>query len=111
MVKEPVKPLNIDRLLGNCRNRVYRVGVELEGAWRVVPAGTHLEADGSVFRGNRPPDCQAGELPIGPMQPAAMPKFMKKYYPHKVDATCGMHIHMSFENLLHYAWLEVEEYQ
>lgn len=107
-----VEALPVGPLLGKTKNRVKRLGVELEGAWKELPPGTDLEHDGSVFRNNHPAGFHlVGELPIGPIQPAAMPGFMKKYYPHKVDKTCGMHVHMSFANLLQYAWLEVPEYQ
>lgn len=112
------KPLNLDNVLGNPRNRVARVGIELEGGWAKLPPDAALEHDGSVFRdpetgGQVTPTGvnRVGELPIGPFQPAAIPKAMKKYYPYKVDKTCGMHVHMSFESLLHYAWLMVPEYQ
>lgn len=111
MAEPKIKPLDIDGILGKPKNRITRMGVELEGAWKSLPQGAVLEPDGSVFRGERPDGYRSGELPIGPMQPGAMPKFMKKYYPHKVDATCGMHVHMSFENLRHYMCLMVPEYQ
>lgn len=111
-------PLNLDGVLGKPKNRVARLGVELEGAWKVLPDQTRLEPDGSVYKdpvtGARkaPQGHQVGELPIGPIQPAAMPRFMRKYYPHKVDKTCGMHVHMSFESVRHYAVLmDSHEYQ
>jgi hypothetical protein len=108
-----VCPLNLDSLLGKPRNRVARLGVELEGGWVKVPEGIHLEGDGSVFRGAAtPPEIkQKGELQLGPMQPAALSMFLKKYYPIYVDNTCGMHVHLSFANLLHYDWLMIPEYQ
>lgn len=43
------KPLDIEEiLLKGCRNRVHLVGVELEGGWKRLPAGTNLTHDGSV---------------------------------------------------------------
>lgn len=111
------RPLDIDDILGKPKNRVARVGVELEGAWKTLPPGTRLEVDASVWKdpttGERkpPPGHQSGEIPIGPIQPAAMPRFMKKYYPHAVNKTCGMHVHMSFESVWHYSLLMVQEYQ
>lgn len=102
----------LDDILGKPKNRIERLGVELEGAWKNLPGGVRLEHDGSVFRNTAlSPGWQKGELPIGPIQPAALEKFMRKYYPHKVDATCGMHVHMSFENLYQYSALETIEYQ
>ena len=108
---EQVNHLNIGPILGNPKNRIARIGVELEGGWRALPLGTHLERDGSVFGDQGCPGFKVGELPIGPIQPAAMSKFMKKYYPHKVDSTCGMHVHMSFTSLRYYAILMVPEFQ
>ena len=110
-------PLAIDDILGKPKNRVSRIGVELEGAWNFLPPGTRLEMDASVFRDPAtetrkiPPGHLAGELPIGPIQPGALPKFMRKYYPHKVDKSCGMHVHMSFESVWHYALLMTPDYQ
>ena len=112
------KPFDIDGLLGIPKNRVVRVGVELEGAWSVLPKGARLEKDMSVFKspltGTQTPPAghQAGELPIGPMQVAAVPKFMRKYYPQKVNETCGLHVHMSFDSVWHYSLLmDTPEYQ
>lgn len=116
-MKEKYHPLEIEALLGQPKNRVVRIGVELEGAWKSLPPGTNLEADGSVFKDPAtglkvvPPGHKSGELPIGPIQCAALPKFLKKYYPHKTDKSCGMHVHMSFENSWHYALLMTPEYQ
>lgn len=117
--KAPIS-LDITTVLGKPKNRVARLGVELEGAWKTLPLGTHLEPDGSVFRDpvtkvRRPPtgyaNAQCGELPIGPIQPIALSRFMKKYYPTVIDKTCGMHVHMSFESVWHYDLLMVPEYQ
>lgn len=111
------QPLDISSILGVPKNRVARLGVELEGAWKTLPINTRLEQDTSVFKDpatdlqKAPAGHKVGELPIGPFQPAAMGRGMKKYYPHKVDKTCGMHVHMSFESVWHYALLMVPEYQ
>lgn len=102
--------LNIDDILGKPKNRVAMMGVELEGAWKIVPKGVTLERDGSVFPGG----CsghKTGELPVGPFQPIALGRFLRKYYPDMVDKTCGMHVHMSFESLKYYQRLMVAEYQ
>lgn len=111
------KYVDIDDILAQEEpyNRVARVGVELEGAWKEVPSNVNLEVDNSVCRGNRQVVLLTypyiGELPIGPMVVASIPKQIRKYYPHYVDHTCGMHIHMSFETLRYYNWLMVPEYQ
>ena len=104
-------PLSIDHLLGEeSKNRVAKVGVELEGAWTKLPLGAKLEIDNSVYKGTRIAGYQYGELPSGPMLPAAIPRFLKKYYPSAVDHTCGLHVHMSFDSLLRYAWLMSPRY-
>lgn len=44
-----VEPLKIDKLLGKVRNRIYLVGIELEGGWSKLPdTGTALVRDGSI---------------------------------------------------------------
>jgi hypothetical protein len=81
---------------------VERLGVELEGAWSKLPTGTRLEVDASVFNNRSPEGHRSGELPLGPFVLGQLNSYMKKYYPQKVDATCGLHVHMSFESLLYY---------
>lgn len=105
------KSLDLDSILGKPENKITKIGVELEGAWSPRPPGVRLEGDASVFKGVREAGYEYGEIPIGPMQPAALRGFLKKYYPHKVDETCGMHVHMSFESPLHYTILAAPEYQ
>jgi hypothetical protein len=87
------------------------VGVELEGGWRVLPPGVALEHDGSVFRDRAPAGFRIGEIPVGPIQPGALPRLLQKYYPQKVDRTCGMHVHMSFETVWQYSLLMDQAYQ
>jgi len=115
-----VDPLNLDALLGKPINRIAKIGIELEGGWKVLPIGTKLERDGSVFEGagddgqfgrSKFPGYRCGELPIGPIQPASMASALKKFYPELVNASCGMHIHMSFRRLLHYNILTSPVYQ
>lgn len=109
-------PWNIDKYIGEVRNRVHLVGVELEGGWdRSLPPGTRLEHDGSVFHAGFPAgygdDCVKGELPSPPMEPARLSTWMNKYYPKFVDASCGLHVHMSFQKPTIYSMLMVPEYQ
>jgi hypothetical protein len=102
------------------RNRISRVGIELEGGWLKLPPNTTLARDGSVFR-NGPPMLEVegrmvapaivGELPSPPLPTGApMRGWMKKFYPSHVDATCGLHVHMSFKSALHYQKLMCAEY-
>ncbi len=114
--KKAVKaePLNIDSLLGHVRNRISRVGIEVEGGWdpRYVPQGVNIEHDGSVqIPPNGPIRYMNGEIASEPMAPARYPLWMKKFYPTAVNETCGLHVHMSFESIRHYASLMIPEYQ
>ena len=52
-----------------------------------------------------------GELPSEPKEVEEFPVWMKKYYPSHVNATCGLHVHMSFKSAYHYQRLMVEDYQ
>jgi hypothetical protein len=107
-----MSPTKIEALLGKCRNRVHRVGIELEGGWAKLPPNTRLQHDGSVFRRSGPPAgvAAAGELPSPPMPVAKMAEWVKTFHPSHIDASCGLHIHMSFRNALHYQRLMVQEY-
>jgi hypothetical protein len=106
------KPLDIDAVLGKVKNRVALVGVELEGGWIELPPGVaQLDHDGSVFNGRMPAGVRyIGELPIGPALPAGIGELIRQNHPQKVNNTCGMHVHMSFETLWYYHVLMVPEY-
>lgn len=115
------KPLEIDSLLGQeTWNRIKRIGIELEGAWSPPPVGMKVVRDGSVFkdagddagiRRASMPGYAVGEIALGPMLPASLSAAIRKYYPQLHDKSCGLHVHMSFENVLHYTILTVPEYQ
>lgn len=40
--------LNLDKFINNAKDRIYRVGIELEGGWTDLPTGTRVDRDGSV---------------------------------------------------------------
>ncbi len=131
----------IKHLIGSdkVKNRVYRVGIELEGGWDKVPHGIKLEHDGSVViripatkvedvyskekiaaakqAGIILPDFRqqfknihTGEIPSMILEPKDFPDWVNKYYPNYVNETCGMHMHMSFETALHYSKLMTPDY-
>lgn len=110
---ENAQPLELEGYLGKVKNRVALVGVELEGGWATLPPGvSELEHDGSVFQGRIPAGAKhIGELPIGPAIPAAIAELIRVNHPQKVNSTCGMHVHMSFDSLWYYQLLMVPEYQ
>ncbi len=126
MEAKVVEPLNLDKHLGAVRNRIRLVGLEFEGGWTTFPKNEKYEHDGSVFKpetyGNQVEwdkvkakiasmkITTTGELPSSPMIPAQMRAFFKKNYPQYVDKTCGLHVHMSFEDLKYYHRLMIPEY-
>lgn len=99
----------IDDLLGHTRQRIQAIGIELEGGWRELPKGIPaLEHDGSVAI--RQVGIQhVGELPSPPLNPKEWSDWLVKHYPHAVNATCGMHVHVSFRSALLYQRLMVPD--
>jgi hypothetical protein len=58
------------------------------------------------------PPTYKGEIPTprGGIQLADIQQWMTKYYPGHVNATCGLHVHMSFLRRMHYQQLMTPEY-
>lgn len=104
---EDVDAIDLAAFDGKVKNRIAKVGVELEGGWDIVPAGVSLIGDGSV-------DISAnhrGELPTPTgLDPVSIPSWMLKHYPHHVNKSCGLHVHMSFNYARHYMALMEPEY-
>lgn len=92
------KPINIDRALTLVREHPHRkgrikcLGIELEGGWNTLPRGTTLVRDGSVHVRAE----HVGELPSPPLEVGEWEKWVRKFYPSIVDASCGLHVHTSF---------------
>ncbi len=120
-VEQPtVEPLNLDSLLGRCKNRIALVGIEMEGGWVKVPPRTRVERDGSVFKNPSSKTLSSleklnvsaiGEIVSEPMSPIGIPAWVKKNYPAFTDHTCGLHMHMSFKDNWHYQQLMIPEFQ
>lgn len=120
------------------KKRIARVGIELEGGWNKAPEGCKVDHDGSVvihipatclediytaaqikqakvngtlldYRGHNK-NILTGEIPSMPLTVENFPTWMQKYYPHFVNDTCGLHVHMSFENALYYQKLMTPAY-
>lgn len=118
-VKALPNPLDIDRLIGRVRNRIAKVGVEIEGGWRIFPQGEKYAPDASVFK-NPSEELKnklrilkiqtKGELPSRPMLPSHMTLWLKRVYPNYIDQSCGLHLHMSFKSLNNYERLMTLEY-
>lgn len=106
-------PLDISAARGKSRNRIYRVGLELEGGWDKLPAGTRIVRDGSVAI---PVPCNhVGEMPSGILDVSKdsatyWGKWLKTNFPHHVNETCGMHVHASFKTAFAYNRLMTAKY-
>lgn len=129
MAKKPVaaaEPIDLGNL-DECVNRIARIGIEIEGGfappggqpWKQGPNGFPLYLGLEVIRDGSLDDFKAklgapyavGEIVGPPIAPAAMTKWLTKYFPQHFDKTCGLHIHMSFNYLRHYMQLMVPEFQ
>lgn len=131
---QKAEPIDISAILGKARNKVYRVGIELEGGWRKLPAGTGgVDRDGSVrFNEEFPvgeivydpttgmnrytypkgkPPAHIGELPSPALSMDQWEKWVQQHYPSDVNKTCGCHVHMSFRSALMYQRLMDPRYQ
>lgn len=104
-------PIELDQVKPR-RSRIHRIGVELEGGWATIPPRTQLIHDGSVqFERDITGQPQhVGELPSPPLDRKSLIQWMKIYYPSHVNATCGMHVHLSFETAFLYQQLMEKEY-
>ena len=117
-VQKDWKPVDISRFREKARNRVYRVGIELEGGWDRLPPGVRLVHDGSVQFGRKlgdPMPNQVGELPGGPLDvvkgsPTYWGQWLRTNYPQHVNETCGMHVHLSFKTAFAYNRIMRAEY-
>ena len=95
------------------KNRIAAVGIELEGGWHEVPKGLQIVRDGSVnfeeearFTSRTLPPMKfpryIGEIPSPVLQLTDVEDWMTLAYPACVNATCGLHVHMSFTFKLNY---------
>jgi hypothetical protein len=109
--------IDIDSKLGKVKNRLAFIGIELEGGWKSPDPVMRIIRDGSVFaegfpKGfNQSAGHRHGEFPSDILEPAAVARWIRKYYPDFHDTTCGLHIHMSFRDAKHYESLMSMEYQ
>lgn len=106
-------PVDLDGVKGKSPNRIYRIGIELEGGWTKLPPGVRqLQHDGSVVIEQQlgEPRLQLGELANGPMTMEEWKSWMKSAYPQRVNDTCGMHVHFTPSTALAYSRLMCPEY-
>lgn len=84
-----------------------RIGIEIEGRWLDLRAAKATAArlgmtgcgDGSVNCSNTS-DAQPWEFQTVPSTVAKALQQLVEVYPDESDQSCGMHVHMSFENLM-----------
>lgn len=81
---------------------IDKVGVELEGGWERRPPDTEVYGDGSVtVRATH-----VGEVASQPVESFNNLKdFLLRNYPSAVNASCGLHVHISLKNKYHYSLL------
>lgn len=115
------------------KNRIRAVGVELEGGWTEVK-GINVIHDGSVIiplpkaphKPARLQDLPAyerlhakylkdyphyiGEVPSPPLVISEVDDFINNSYPSYTNATCGLHVHMSFFHKMNYQRLLTPDY-
>lgn len=86
------------------RRRIKAVGVELEGGWdRRPPAEMHR--DGSVTV-DAPIVGEISSPPIPDFSTAE--EWMRANYPHRVNSSCGLHVHVSTNELNYGRLMEPE---
>lgn len=86
------------------RKRIKAIGVELEGGW-TTPPPTEMHRDGSVTVDAR----YVGEVssePIGDLDSAIA--WVQANYPSNVNNTCGLHVHVSTNELNYSRLMEPE---
>jgi hypothetical protein len=106
--------VNLERVLQNpekIRNRIGHIGIELEGGWDKEPLHNRVIRDGSVII---PGVNYVGEVVSDPIDISKSFKtaeeWIHKNYPNKVNETCGLHIHFSFQSLLNYVRVMPSEF-
>lgn len=77
--------------------RIKAIGVELEGGWDERPEARMI-GDGSIDM-SRDTAHYIGELPSPPYGTTrGLFNWMERNYPHHVNSSCGMHVHISFKS-------------
>lgn len=86
------------------RRRIKAIGVELEGGWQNNPP-PDMHRDGSVTVDAR----YVGEISSEPLPDiAAAEAWMRANYPQQVNSSCGLHVHVSTNELNYSRLMEPE---
>ena len=102
-------PVDLAKYLGErgkIRNRIEKVGIELEGGWNQVNTDAkngRFVPDSSVCQLNFRNVGELVSLPI-PLKGDYKPvdKWLVDNYPDGLNHTCGLHVHMSFDSAINY---------
>lgn len=81
------------------QNKIYLLGVELEGGWDNCPR--NFQDDGSV-------ECAGdttGECISDPQKLPSLLKWIPQHYPDYTNDTCGFHVHTSYNEMRDYETL------
>jgi len=120
-------------LLNGVVNRIALCGIELEGGWHEPVKYYDIHNDASVkfpapaqkyiidpqtlqkmlwIDPNAPPmpRYDKGEIASNALTVTQVETFMRHAYPHLVNDTCGLHVHMSFHHKLNYSRVMSKEY-
>lgn len=108
-------PVDLSRYLGErtkIRNRIEKVGIELEGGWnKINPENGRFVADSSVSQLNFR---HVGEFVSDPIpiknDYKPVDKWLEENYPDGLNHTCGLHVHMSFDSAINYMRLLRSEF-
>jgi len=89
---------------------IDKIGIELEGGWREIPPAGKPYYDGSIEGIDAPIIGEIASPPIPAEKISELEKWLRQNYPHRVNNTCGFHIHISLRNLLFYSQLLTPEF-
>lgn len=108
--------VDISKYLGQVRSRIERIGIELEGGWSSRPEMGSLGTSGSdgsvsIDMTGHTSRAWVGEVQSVPIEPIRLKQWLNKFYPAKVNKSCGLHVHMSFSDARHYQALMVKDFQ
>lgn len=85
-----------------CKQKIVRIGIELEGSWeqRNQPDQFHVDTSVHINDGYH-----VGETRSPPLTLDEVEDWIIRNYPDHTNSSCGLHIHVSFTNELAYMQL------
>lgn len=89
------------------KEHIDLVGVELEGGWNHEPEHFHEDRSVSNLGGYN----YHGESNSDPLKPELIEGWILRNYPDEANASCGLHVHVSFTSKLKYMRLMDKKFQ